>query len=51
MWVPELEEESGKNYIKFQVLGESNVAVPTHLFKVNLYMLYFKFIKGISKLD
>ena len=27
-------EENGKKYIKYEVIGEGNVAVPTHLFKV-----------------
>ncbi len=27
-------ETDGKNYVKYQVLGKNNVAVPTHFFKV-----------------
>jgi len=27
-------EADGKNYIRYQVLGKNNVAVPTHFFKV-----------------
>ena len=27
-------EENGKKYVKYEVIGEGNVAVPTHLFKV-----------------
>ena len=26
--------ESGKNYVKYQVIGSNNVSVPTHFFKV-----------------
>ena len=29
-------EEDGKLYVKYQVIGASNVAVPTHFFKVML---------------
>jgi len=27
-------QEDGKNYVKYQVIGKNNVAVPTHFFKV-----------------
>ena len=27
-------EEDGKMYVKYQVIGQNNVAVPTHFFKV-----------------
>ena len=27
-------EEDGKNYVKYRVIGQNNVAVPTHFFKV-----------------
>ena len=30
------EEANGKKYVKYQVIGENDVAVPTHLFKVIL---------------
>jgi endonuclease G, mitochondrial len=30
-------EKDGKKYVTYQVLGENNVAVPTHLFKVIFY--------------
>ena len=29
-------EEDGKRYVKYQVIGRNNVAVPTHFFKVIL---------------
>ena len=28
------QDPDGKNYVKFQVIGKNNVAVPTHFFKV-----------------
>ena len=51
MWVPELEGESGKKYIRFEVLGDSNVAVPTHLYKVNHNFSIFIFQKLTLLLD
>lgn len=27
-------EENGKKYVKYEVIGENNVAVPTHFFKM-----------------
>ena len=27
-------ESDGKNYVKYQVIGSNNVAVPTHFFKI-----------------
>ena len=29
-------EANGKNYVKYEVIGSSQVAVPTHFFKVLL---------------
>ena len=36
LYLPKL-EENGKKYVKYQVIGENNVAVPTHFFKVALF--------------
>jgi endonuclease G len=33
LFMPE-EEKDGKRYVHYQVIGENNVAVPTHYFKV-----------------
>ncbi|XP_059486272.1 endonuclease G, mitochondrial isoform X2 [Neocloeon triangulifer] len=33
LYLPKLEAD-GKSYIKYQVIGKNNVAVPTHFFKV-----------------
>jgi len=33
LYLPRLGED-GKNYVKYQVIGQNNVAVPTHFFKV-----------------
>ena len=34
LYLPKADPEDGKNYIKYQVIGKNNVAVPTHFFKV-----------------
>uniref|UniRef100_A0A8R1DTQ7 NUC domain-containing protein n=1 Tax=Caenorhabditis japonica TaxID=281687 RepID=A0A8R1DTQ7_CAEJA len=31
------QETDGKKYVKYQVIGDNNVAVPTHFFKVALF--------------
>jgi len=36
LFLPEHDAESGKNFVKYEVIGARNVAVPTHLFKVVL---------------
>ena len=33
LYLPRMEED-GKSYVKYQVIGQNNVAVPTHFFKV-----------------
>ncbi|XP_040571645.1 endonuclease G, mitochondrial [Lepeophtheirus salmonis] len=33
LYLPRLEAD-GKNYVKYQVIGKNNVAVPTHFFKI-----------------
>jgi endonuclease G len=33
LFIPEMDKE-GKKYVRYQVIGENNVAVPTHYFKV-----------------
>lgn len=33
LYLPKMEPD-GKNYVKYQVIGQNNVAVPTHFFKV-----------------
>lgn len=35
MYLPK-KEADGKNYVKYQVIGASNVSVPTHFYKVIL---------------
>ena len=35
MYLPKTEAD-GKKYVKYQVIGKNNVAVPTHFFKVLL---------------
>ena len=34
LYLPKPDPETGKNYVKYQVIGNNNVAVPTHFFKV-----------------
>jgi len=34
LYLPKTDPESGKNYVKYQVIGSNNVSVPTHFFKV-----------------
>ena len=34
LYLPRNDPTDGKNYIKYQVIGKNNVAVPTHFFKV-----------------
>ena len=34
LYLPKADPEDGKSYIKYQVIGKNNVAVPTHFFKV-----------------
>jgi len=34
LYLPKTSVEDGKNYVKYQVIGQNNVAVPTHFFKV-----------------
>jgi len=36
LYLPKKSEKDGKNYVKYQVIGKNNVAVPTHFFKVIL---------------
>ncbi|CAL2029707.1 CBN-CPS-6 protein [Caenorhabditis brenneri] len=36
LYLPKLDSD-GKKYIKYQVIGDNNVAVPTHFFKVALF--------------
>lgn len=33
LYLPQAESD-GKNYVKYQVIGANNVAVPTHFFKI-----------------
>ena len=33
LYLPRMEED-GKSYVKYQVIGQNNVAVPTHFFKI-----------------
>lgn len=33
LYLPRMEAD-GKNYVKYQVIGQNNVAVPTHFFKI-----------------
>ena len=32
--MPKIDPENGKNYVKYQVIGNNHVAVPTHFFKI-----------------
>lgn len=34
LYLPSKDFNDGKNYVKYQVIGKNNVAVPTHFFKV-----------------
>ena len=34
LYLPKVDAQDGKSYIKYQVIGSNNVAVPTHFFKV-----------------
>jgi len=34
LYLPQKSPEDGKNYVRYQVIGQNNVAVPTHFFKV-----------------
>lgn len=34
LYLPKMDPADGKNYVKYQVIGANNVAVPTHFFKV-----------------
>jgi len=34
LYLPQQDPQDGKNYVKYQVIGNNNVAVPTHFFKV-----------------
>jgi endonuclease G len=34
LFIPEMDKEDGNKYVRYQVIGENNVAVPTHYFKV-----------------
>ena len=34
LYLPKQDQDNGKNYVKYQVIGKNNVAVPTHFFKV-----------------
>lgn len=34
LYLPKVDPEDGKSYVRFQVIGQNNVAVPTHFFKV-----------------
>lgn len=36
LFLPNLEMSDGKKYVRYEVIGEGNVAVPTHFFKVIL---------------
>jgi endonuclease G, mitochondrial len=36
LFLPKKDEMNGKNYIKYELIGDNNVAVPTHFFKVIL---------------
>lgn len=39
MYLAKLEKD-GKNYVKYEVIGRNQVAVPTHFFKVLLIESY-----------
>ena len=34
LYLPKIDPENGKNYVKYQVIGNNHVAVPTHFFKI-----------------
>ena len=34
LYLPKMDPDSGKNFVKYQVIGNNNVSVPTHFFKV-----------------
>ncbi|XP_074659448.1 nuclease EXOG, mitochondrial-like [Tubulanus polymorphus] len=34
LFLPELDEKTGKKYVRYEVIGDDNVAVPTHLYKL-----------------
>jgi len=34
LFLPETSQSTGKQYVRYEVIGESEVAVPTHLFKI-----------------
>jgi len=34
LYLPKVDPADGKSYVRFQVIGQNNVAVPTHFFKV-----------------
>ena len=34
LYLPKVDPSDGKSYVRFQVIGQNNVAVPTHFFKV-----------------
>merc|ERR1712062_713093 len=34
LYLPKQDQDDGKNYVKYQVIGKNNVAVPTHFFRV-----------------
>jgi len=34
LYLPKKDPNDGKNYVKYQVIGDNQVAVPTHFFKV-----------------
>lgn len=34
VWSHLQEDETGKKFVKYEVIGDNNVAVPTHLFKI-----------------
>ena len=34
LYLPYNDVSDGKNYVKYQVIGSNNVAVPTHFFKI-----------------
>ena len=36
LWIPEATDENGKRFVRYEVIGKNDVAVPTHLYKIIL---------------